>query len=68
MGAQAPSTATVLLSSGSDSSCENSPKRAAPSRQEEKKDTSDCAGSTDTAAQVKGKQPTLLGRKSLLLK
>jgi hypothetical protein len=40
----------------SDSSPENSPKRTAPP--EEKKNSSDCAGSTDAAAQVKGKQPT----------
>jgi hypothetical protein len=60
LGVQAPSTATVMLSSGSDSSRENSPRRTAPSRQEEreeKKSDSDGAGSTDTAVQVKGKQP-----------
>jgi hypothetical protein len=45
-GLQAPSTATVMLS---DSSPENSPKRSAP--QEEKKDASDSAGSTNAAAQ-----------------
>lgn len=46
---KAPSVAPVMLSSGSDSSRENSPKRAAPSRQdekEEKKDTSDSAGTS----------------------
>nr|XP_051191884.1 uncharacterized protein LOC127305500 [Lolium perenne] len=43
---KAPSTATVMLS---DSSPENSPKRSAP--QEEKKDASDSAGSTNAAAQ-----------------
>lgn len=46
---KAPSTAPVLLSSGSDSSRENSPKRTAPSRQEEKeekKDTTDRAGTS----------------------
>ncbi|KAM0849465.1 hypothetical protein ACQ4PT_053717 [Festuca glaucescens] len=57
---KAPSTATVMLS---DSSPENSPKRTAP--QEEKKDSSDCAGSTDAAAQIKGKQPTATRRNSL---
>uniref|UniRef100_A0ACD5ZAF7 Uncharacterized protein n=1 Tax=Avena sativa TaxID=4498 RepID=A0ACD5ZAF7_AVESA len=44
---KAPSTATVMLSS--DSSRENSPKRTAPSRQEEngeKKDTSEFAGAS----------------------
>ncbi|KAM0849466.1 hypothetical protein ACQ4PT_053717 [Festuca glaucescens] len=60
---KAPSTATVMLS---DSSPENSPKRTAP--QEEKKDSSDCAGSTDAAAQIKGKQPTATRRNSLTSK
>lgn len=68
---QAPSTAPVMLSSGSDSSRENSPTRTVPSREEgkgEKKANSACAGSTDAAAQNKGKQPTATRKKTLTRK
>ncbi|KQJ93301.1 DNA-binding protein BIN4 [Brachypodium distachyon] len=63
---QAPSLAPVMLSSGSDSSRENSPTRADQEEKEAGKGNSDTAGRTDDA--TKGKQPTATRRKALASK
>ncbi|XP_062218193.1 DNA-binding protein BIN4 [Phragmites australis] len=68
---QAPSTAPVMLSSGSDASPDASPTRTTPSREHgkgEKQDNSDHAGDRADAAQNKGKTPTASRRKNLASK
>ncbi|RLN08925.1 DNA-binding protein BIN4 isoform X1 [Panicum miliaceum] len=65
---QAPSTAPVMLSSGSDASSEASPTRTTPSREQgngEKQASSDYAGDRDDSEQNKGKTLTFARRKSL---
>ncbi|KAF0925141.1 hypothetical protein E2562_015416 [Oryza meyeriana var. granulata] len=64
---QAPTTSTVMLSSGSDDSPENSPTRTTPAEEEpkgESKASSDHPGDGDAAAQNKGKKATPTRRKT----
>ncbi|EEC72483.1 hypothetical protein EE612_008846 [Oryza sativa] len=64
---QPPTTSTVMLSSGSDDSPENSPTRTTPSGEEQKgenKASSDHAGDGDAAALNKGKKATPTRRKT----